>query len=319
MTTLLWCPPEDLVSTWHRRGPCVDAALARVCGETGQGVRRRSIRSWRPWVRRRASAHTRVCVCCGCVCVVAQWVAAQPAGVGGVGGCLRRVWCYPHRGHSDDGLPLRLSRRTQQAHSLPTPATPRPPFSLSPPHHHQHAERHFGEDTDDVILQPQARPTSGARRSSAHRARAARVDSDSDSDAMSSGGSEIDDAAPRGARAAAGGEHTMPRPDADGALADVDVEEQRMLLAAMTGEPYDGDVAAVERLRWPTQDLSPAGAERAALRHEQDAAYHASLEVWHGEDVCIGVMLPGGGGGRGRGGRGREEGGARSRMRSGVR
>ena len=59
---------------------------------------------------------------------------------------------------------------------------------------------------------------------------------------------------------------------------DVDIEEQRMLLAAMTGEVYRGrvpDFATDPRYR-PVQ-LSPGARSREQLRQEQDAAYHESL------------------------------------------
>ena len=64
----------------------------------------------------------------------------------------------------------------------------------------------------------------------------------------------------------------VPLPD------DVDLEEQRMLLAAMTGEAYRGripDFATDPRYR-PVQ-LSPGARAREQLREEQDMAYHESL------------------------------------------
>jgi hypothetical protein len=60
--------------------------------------------------------------------------------------------------------------------------------------------------------------------------------------------------------------------------ADVDLEEQRMLLAAMTGEQYRGrlpDFASDPR--YAPRALSPGAAQREHLRQEQDAAYHESL------------------------------------------
>jgi UBX domain/UBA-like domain len=61
---------------------------------------------------------------------------------------------------------------------------------------------------------------------------------------------------------------------------DVDLEEQKMLLAAMTGEVYRGripDFAIDPRYR-PVQ-LSPGAQARQNLRQEQDAAYYESLEL----------------------------------------
>ncbi|KAG7667008.1 hypothetical protein Ndes2526B_g04499 [Nannochloris sp. 'desiccata'] len=61
---------------------------------------------------------------------------------------------------------------------------------------------------------------------------------------------------------------------------DVDLEEQKMLLAAMTGEMYTGRIpnfATDPRYR-PVQ-LSPGAQARQNLRQEQDAAYYESLEL----------------------------------------
>ncbi len=61
---------------------------------------------------------------------------------------------------------------------------------------------------------------------------------------------------------------------------DVDLEEQKMLLAAMTGEMYRGripDFSTDPRYR-PVQ-LSPGARARQNLRQEQDAAYYESLEL----------------------------------------
>jgi hypothetical protein len=61
---------------------------------------------------------------------------------------------------------------------------------------------------------------------------------------------------------------------------DVDLEEQRMLLAAMTGETYRGRIpnfATDPRYR-PVQ-LSPGAQARQNLRQEQDSAYYESLEL----------------------------------------
>lgn len=66
----------------------------------------------------------------------------------------------------------------------------------------------------------------------------------------------------------------VPLPD------DVDLEEQRMLLAAMTGEVYRGripDFATDPRYR--RVQLSPGARAREQLRKEQDAAYHESLAL----------------------------------------
>lgn len=60
-----------------------------------------------------------------------------------------------------------------------------------------------------------------------------------------------------------------------GALEGVDVEEQRMLLAAATGEAYSAPSWRVRgRTAW-----DPAAHEARVLRSEQDAAYRASLEA----------------------------------------
>lgn len=60
---------------------------------------------------------------------------------------------------------------------------------------------------------------------------------------------------------------------------DVDLEEQRMLLAAMTGEEYHGRVPAefTHDARYIQRVLSPGAVARQQLRQEQDAAYNESL------------------------------------------
>lgn len=61
---------------------------------------------------------------------------------------------------------------------------------------------------------------------------------------------------------------------------DVDMEEQKMLMAALTGSEYEGqlpDFSAEARFR-PAQ-LSPGAQERQQLRAEQDAAYYESLQA----------------------------------------
>ncbi|KFM22863.1 FAS-associated factor 2-B [Auxenochlorella protothecoides] len=59
-------------------------------------------------------------------------------------------------------------------------------------------------------------------------------------------------------------------------LPDVDLEEQRMLLAAYAGEAYEPPPAPGPSAAGP---LSPRAQERAVLRSEQDAAFHASLQA----------------------------------------
>lgn len=56
---------------------------------------------------------------------------------------------------------------------------------------------------------------------------------------------------------------------------DVDLEEQRMLMAAVTGVPYEGRPGRTLSGR----SLSPGAAERARLRDEQDWAYRESLQA----------------------------------------
>jgi len=59
---------------------------------------------------------------------------------------------------------------------------------------------------------------------------------------------------------------------------DVDLEEQRMLMAALTGEAYVGRIPDFDSdPRYRPRALSPGAAQREQLRLEQDAAYHESL------------------------------------------
>lgn len=60
---------------------------------------------------------------------------------------------------------------------------------------------------------------------------------------------------------------------------DVDLEEQKMLLAALTGETYEGPLPLFSGLHGDhsSRMLSPGAIERAELREQQDADYHESL------------------------------------------
>lgn len=64
---------------------------------------------------------------------------------------------------------------------------------------------------------------------------------------------------------------------------DVDFEEQKMLLAALTGETYEGPLpySASPGPHWTQRNrvLSPGAIERAELREQQDADYHESLRA----------------------------------------
>jgi len=61
---------------------------------------------------------------------------------------------------------------------------------------------------------------------------------------------------------------------------DVDLEEQKMLLAAMTGEMYRGRIPNFDTdPRYRPVQLSPGAQARENLRQEQDAAYYESLEL----------------------------------------
>jgi len=65
-------------------------------------------------------------------------------------------------------------------------------------------------------------------------------------------------------------------------MPDVNIEEQKMLMAALTGEVYDGEIpdfsdAAVQAAYVP-RPLSPGAIQRQILREEQDLALQESLE-----------------------------------------
>ena len=62
-------------------------------------------------------------------------------------------------------------------------------------------------------------------------------------------------------------------------LPDVNIEEQKMLLAAMTGEAYEGDLPDFSHHGYSVQrELSPSVIERQILREEQDKALQESLK-----------------------------------------
>ena len=116
--------------------------------------------------------------------------------------------------------------------------------------------RRLGINDDELVIDdPRPRNNGTTSTATATRNRQRRMDTHSDDD--------VDDDEP------------IPSlPD------DVDLEEQRMLLAAITGEVYRGripDFATDPRYR--PQQLSPGALSREALRKEQDAAYHESLEA----------------------------------------
>lgn len=60
-------------------------------------------------------------------------------------------------------------------------------------------------------------------------------------------------------------------------MPDVNVEEQKMLLAALTGQAYEGDVPT-QFTTSSARPLSPGAIERRMLREEQDLALKESLE-----------------------------------------
>lgn len=61
--------------------------------------------------------------------------------------------------------------------------------------------------------------------------------------------------------------------------ADVNIEEQKMLMAALTGEAYDGDFESLASGIISRRTLSPGAVERQQLRAEQDAALQESLAM----------------------------------------
>jgi hypothetical protein len=63
-------------------------------------------------------------------------------------------------------------------------------------------------------------------------------------------------------------------------LPDVNLEEQKMLMAAMTGQAYDGEIPDFTNyVPYMPKPLSPGAAERQRLREEQDLAFQESLEM----------------------------------------
>jgi hypothetical protein len=63
-------------------------------------------------------------------------------------------------------------------------------------------------------------------------------------------------------------------------MPDVDVEEQKMLMAALTGQAYDGEIPDFTNVDPQiSRPLSPGAAARQLLREEQDIAFKESLEM----------------------------------------
>ena len=63
-------------------------------------------------------------------------------------------------------------------------------------------------------------------------------------------------------------------------LPDVNLEEQKMLMAAMTGQAYAGEIPDFSNyVPYAPKPLSPGAIERQMLRDEQDVAFQESLEM----------------------------------------
>lgn len=66
-------------------------------------------------------------------------------------------------------------------------------------------------------------------------------------------------------------------------MPDVNIEEQKMLMAALTGEVYDGEIPDFRdpgiRASYVPKPLSPGAVQRQMLREEQDLAFKESLEM----------------------------------------
>ena len=69
-------------------------------------------------------------------------------------------------------------------------------------------------------------------------------------------------------------------PQAVLSLPDVNLEEQKMLLAAMTGQAYEGDIPDFSNYApYVPKPMSPGAMARQMLRDEQDMAFQQSLEL----------------------------------------
>ena len=69
-------------------------------------------------------------------------------------------------------------------------------------------------------------------------------------------------------------------PQAVLSLPDVNLEEQKMLLAAMTGQAYEGDIPDFSNYApYMPKPMSPGAMARQMLRDEQDMAFQESLEL----------------------------------------
>ena len=69
-------------------------------------------------------------------------------------------------------------------------------------------------------------------------------------------------------------------PQAVLSLPDVNLEEQKMLLAAMTGQAYEGDIPDFSNYApYVPKPMSPGAMARQMLRDEQDMAFQESLEL----------------------------------------
>jgi len=72
--------------------------------------------------------------------------------------------------------------------------------------------------------------------------------------------------------------HSIPQ--AVLSLPDVNLEEQKMLLAAMTGQAYEGDIPDFSNYApYVPKPMSPGAMARQMLRDEQDMAFQQSLEL----------------------------------------
>lgn len=106
-----------------------------------------------------------------------------------------------------------------------------------------------------------------------HPAAAAAADAFADLDAEQQGLAAVGVALPRGGAAAAAVDEPLDLP------AGINLEEARMLEAAMLGIPYAGRLPDFSAAPAAATPLSPGTLEQHAIRREQDQAYEESLAL----------------------------------------
>jgi hypothetical protein len=106
-----------------------------------------------------------------------------------------------------------------------------------------------------------------------HPAAAAAADAFADLDAEQQGLAAVGVALPRGDAAAAAVDEPLDLP------AGINLEEARMLEAAMLGIPYAGRLPDFSAAPAAATPLSPGTLEQHAIRREQDQAYEESLAL----------------------------------------